>query len=301
MTNFTMATLKTRNGPKAAIGLDKQYYVLSETQPLLRDVTVLQLLQQWDTSFPMLQALANAIADRKMEHAREVNEHDADLLTPVMYPNKLMAAGANYSGHLKEMGLDAKKWDSMPFFLKPPTTTLVGPGQTVSIPKSTRQFDWECELTVVVGKRLRHATREEAAQAIAGYTIGLDLSCRDLIPSHNDLQIDLVRGKAQDTMAPCGPYVVPAQFIKDINNLRILLYVNDQKMMDASTDQMLYKVDEMLSVISDYITIEPGDMVMTGSPSGSAGAHGDSWLKPGDRIRAEIGGIGQLNVCMRDD
>ena len=166
---------------------------------------------------------------------------------------------------------------------------------------TTLQFDWECELTVVVGRRLRHATREEAAQAIAGYTIGLDLSCRDLIPSHNDLQIDLVRGKAQDTMAPCGPYVVPAQFIEDINNLRILLYVNDQKMMDASTDQMLYKVDEMLSVISDYITIEPGDMVMTGSPSGSAGAHGDSWLKPGDRIRAEIGGIGQLNVCMRDD
>jgi 2,4-didehydro-3-deoxy-L-rhamnonate hydrolase len=221
--------------------------------------------------------------------------------TPVMYPNKLMAIGANYSGHLKEMGLEAKKWDSMPFFLRPPTTTLAGPGQTVSIPKSTRQFDWECELTVVVGKRLRHATREEAAQAIAGYTIGLDLSCRDLIPSHNDLQIDLVRGKAQDTMAPCGPYVVPAQFTEDINNLRILLYVNDQKMMDASTDQMLYKVDEMLSVISEYITIEPGDMVMTGSPSGSAGVHGNSWLKPGDRIHAEIGGIGELIVCMRDD
>jgi 2,4-didehydro-3-deoxy-L-rhamnonate hydrolase len=301
MTNFTMATLKTPNGPKAAVGLNKQYYVLSETQPMLRDVTVLQLLQQWDISFPTLQALADEIADGKIKHAREVNEHDADLLTPVMYPNKLMAIGANYSGHLKEMGLEAKKWDSMPFFLRPPTTTLVGPGQTVSIPKSTRQFDWECELTVVVGKRLRHATREEAAQAIAGYTIGLDLSCRDLIPSHNDLQIDLVRGKAQDTMAPCGPYVVPAQFIEDINNLRILLYVNDQKMMDASTDQMLYKVDETLSVISEYITIEPGDMVMTGSPSGSAGVHGNSWLKPGDRIHAEIGGIGELIVCMRDD
>jgi 2-keto-4-pentenoate hydratase/2-oxohepta-3-ene-1,7-dioic acid hydratase in catechol pathway len=80
-----------------------------------------------------------------------------------------------------------------------------------------------------------------------------------------------------------------------------MLYVNDQKMMDASTDQMLYKVDEMLSVISEYVTIEPGDMVMTGLPSGSAGAHGNSWLKPGDRIHAEIGGIGQLNVCMRDD
>jgi 2-keto-4-pentenoate hydratase/2-oxohepta-3-ene-1,7-dioic acid hydratase in catechol pathway len=156
-------------------------------------------------------------------------------------------------------------------------------------------------LTVVVGRPLRHATREEAGKAIAGYTIGLDLSCRDLIPAHNDLQIDLVRGKAQDTMAPCGPYVVPAQFIRDVNNLRIRLDVNGQKMMDASTDEMLYKVDEILSVISEYITIEPGDMVMTGSPSGSAGVHGNRWLKPGDRIRAEIEGIDVLDVTMRED
>jgi 2,4-didehydro-3-deoxy-L-rhamnonate hydrolase len=171
----------------------------------------------------------------------------------------------------------------------------------VSIPKSTQQFDWECELTVVAGKRLRHATPKEAAQSIAGFTIGLDLSCRDLIPSHNDLQIDLIRGKAQDTMAPCGPHVVPAQFIKDVDNLRIRLYVNDQKMMDASTNEMLYKPDEILSAISAYITIEPGDMVMTGSPSGSAGVHGNRWLEPGDRIRAEIEGIGTLDVSMRDN
>jgi 2,4-didehydro-3-deoxy-L-rhamnonate hydrolase len=98
-------------------------------------------------------------------------------------------------------------------------------------------------------------------------------------------------------MAPCGPCVVPAQFIEDTNGLRILLYVNDRKMMDASADQILYKVDEILSVISDYITIEPGDMVMTGSPSGSAGVHGNCWLKPGDRIHAELGHGEQMSAC----
>jgi 2,4-didehydro-3-deoxy-L-rhamnonate hydrolase len=299
MLNFTPATLKTHDGPRAAIGLGEQYYLLSDAQPLLRDVTVLQVLQQWDTSFPTLLAFADAIADGKKVDVRQIDGHDADLLTPIVYPNRLMTVGANYSGHLKEMGLDVRKWAFMPFFLRPPTTTLVGPGRTVSIPKSTQQFDWECELTVVVGKRLRHATRKEAAEAIAGYTIGLDLSCRDLIPAHNDLQIDLVRGKAQDTMAPCGPHLVPAKFIADVNSLRIRLCVNDQKMMDACTDEMLYKVDEILSVISEYITIEPGDMVMTGSPSGSAGVHGNCWLKPGDRIHAEIEGI--LDVQMRDD
>lgn len=84
----------------------------------------------------------------------------------------------------------------MPFFLRPPTTFLVGPGETVKIPRPTKQFDWECELAVVIGKPLRHASREETAQAIAGYTIGLDLSCRDLIPADNDLKIDSTRGKA---------------------------------------------------------------------------------------------------------
>jgi 2-keto-4-pentenoate hydratase/2-oxohepta-3-ene-1,7-dioic acid hydratase in catechol pathway len=301
MASFSIATLSTPSGPKAAIGLNKQYYLLSDVQPLLRGVTVLRLLQEWDTAFPMLQTLADAIAGGTTTHVHAIGQQGASLLSPVMYPNKLLAVAANYSDHAKEMGLGSTKSALMPFFLRPPTTTIVGPGQTVSIPKSTKQFDWECELTVVVGRQLRYATREDAAKAIAGYTIGLDLSCRDLIPAHNGLQVDLVRGKAQDTMAPCGPHLVPAQFVPDTNNLHIQLSVNDEKMMDASTDQMISKVDEILSVISENITLEPGDMVMTGSPGGSAGVHGNRWLKPNDRIHAEIEGVGALDVRMRDD
>ena len=99
------------------------------------------------------------------------------------------------------MGLAKKKWDSMPFFIRPPKTTLVGPGDTVIIPKTTKQFDWECELAVFIGKTLKNASKQEAAAAVAGYAIGLDLSCRDLIQVDNDLKVDLVRGKAQDTMS----------------------------------------------------------------------------------------------------
>jgi 2,4-diketo-3-deoxy-L-fuconate hydrolase len=126
------------------------------------------------------------------------------------------------------------------------------------------------------------------------------MTCRDLIPVDNDLKVDLVRGKAQDTMAPCGPYIVPAQFVSDVDNLRIELFVNDEKMMDASTAEMLYKVDEQLSVISDYVSIEPGDIVFTGSPSGSAGVHGNRWLRSGDRIHAQIEGVGALDVTIVD-
>ena len=191
-----------------------------------------------------------------------------------MQPNKLLAVGVKYTDHLKEMGLAAEKWKPMPFFLRPPTTSLVGPGKTVKIPRFTRQFDWECELAVVIGKPLRHASREETAQAIAGYTIGLDLSCRDLIPADNDLKIDLARGKAQDTMAPCGPYIVSAEFVPDVNNMKISLSVNGKARMDASTSLMLHKCDEQLSIISQHMTLEPGDVLFTGSPSGSAGVHG---------------------------
>jgi 2,4-didehydro-3-deoxy-L-rhamnonate hydrolase len=219
----------------------------------------------------------------------------------VLYPNALLAVGANYSGHLREMGLKVEKWGVMPFFIRPPRTTLVGPGETVRIPRSTKQFDWECELAIVLGRTLRQASREEAAAAVAGYSIGLDLTCRDLIPVDNDLHVDLVRGKAQDTMAPCGPGIVPAEFIANVDDLRIRLSVNGAPMMDARTSEMLYKGDEILAEISRYITLSPGDICFTGSPSGSAGAHGNRWLKPGDTISAEIEQVGVLNVTMQSD
>ena len=299
MTKFTLATLATPDGPKAAVGVAGKYYLLEAVQPLLRDVTCKTVLENWDRSLPLLEHLAGQLSDGGEEHPADIAAEAANLLTPVMYPDGLFAVGANYSGHLKEMGLDTKKWASMPFFIRPPKTTLVGPGESVIVPKTTKQFDWECELAVFVGKTLRNATKEEAASAVAGYAIGLDLSCRDLIKVDNDLKVDLVRGKAQDTMAPCGPYITPAKFVSDVNNLRIQLYVNDQKMMDASTCEMLYKLDEQLSVISEFMTIHAGDILFTGSPSGSAGEHGGCWLKPGDRIHAEIEQVGVLDVAMR--
>lgn len=301
MTPFTLATLQTSAGAEPAIGVSGRFYILAETQPQMAHLTCKNLLQDWDASLLLLQALADSLSGGSLRGSVGIDSHAAALLTPVMYPDNLVAVGANYSGHLKEMGLEPEKWQVMPFFLRPPKSTLVGPGPTVRIPRSTKQFDWECELAVFVGKRLRHATREEARAAIAGYGIGLDLSCRDLIQVDNDLKVDLVRGKAQDTMAPCGAWITPAKFVENVDDLRIQLFVNEEKMIDASTSEMLYKVDEQLSVISEYITLEPGDILFTGSPSGSAGVHGNRWLKDGDRIHAEIEHVGTLDVTVHDD
>jgi len=301
MTPFTVATLEAPGGSKAAIGIEGSYYLLENIQPLLQPTSSKTLLETWDTSLPLLQELADSLATSGATKTAGIPQEAARLLAPVLYPDNLLAVGGNYAGHLKAMNLEVKKWDVMPFFIRPPKSTLVGPGETVRIPKTTHQFDWECELAVFVGKRLKDAERDEASAAIAGYAIGLDLSCRDLIWVDNDLKVDLVRGKAQDTMAPCGPAITPAKFVKNPNNLRIQLYVNDEKMMDASTSEMIYKIDEQLSIISHFITLQPGDLLFTGSPSGSAREHGGRWLKPGDRIHAEISEVGVLNVTMRRD
>jgi 2-keto-4-pentenoate hydratase/2-oxohepta-3-ene-1,7-dioic acid hydratase in catechol pathway len=301
MTTFTIAMLEAPGGRKAAIGVEGSYYLLEDIQPLLQPSSSKALLETWDTSLPLLQELADSLATNGATKTEAIPKETVNLLAPVLYPDNLLAIGGNYAGHLKAMGLEVKKWDVMPFFIRPPKSTLVGPGETVRIPKTTRQFDWECELAVFVSRRLKDAGRDEASAAIAGYAIGLDLTCRDLIWVDNDLKVDLVRGKGQDTMAPCGPAITPAKFVKNPNNLRIQLYVNDEKMMDASTSEMIYKIDEQLSTISHFIILQPGDILFTGSPSGSAREHGDRWLKPGDRIHAEISEVGVLNVTMRRD
>lgn len=298
--------------PRSAIGVNGSYYDLAsllksisksaESLDLDQYSTTLAIFEQWQNTSPTLSILAEKIASGEIK-ATPVTTYTATgapaLLAPIIYPAKVLAVGANYTGHLAEMGLPVEKWTPMPFFTRPPTTTVVGPGETVIIPESTQQFDWECELAVVVGARLRHASIEEAAAGIAGYTIGLDMTCRDLIVAGRGLGTDLMRGKAQDTMAPIGPHVVPAEFAGNIDEKRITLDVNGKRMMDASTSEMIYKCDELLSIMSQNVTLEPGDIVFTGSPAGTAGAHGDCWLKPGDRIRAEIEDIGILDIVIR--
>ncbi len=293
MNSFVLATVRTADGPAPALGLLGSFYLVADVCPSLARRSVKDLLQDWPSAFKELERSAGVQPDRPAVQAQ--------LLTPVMYPDTLLAVGANYADHLLEMGLPPERWSPMPYFFRSPAISLVGPGSTVRIPRSTKQFDWECELAVVLGRTLRHATPSEVSDAIAGYSIGLDMSCRDLIPLANDLKVDLCRGKAQDTMAPCGPYLVPKEFIGDPDSLEIGLWLNGERMMRANTAQMIYKVPEILSILSEFHTLMPGDIIFTGSPSGSAAHHGGKWLKPGDTLRAQIGPIGPFEVSMVAD
>lgn len=300
MGDFSLATLKDSESAKAVIVVQDKCYSLDDSVSVPgitgRPLTCLDLLQHWDTVLPALNDAAIKASQNQLSHC-SVMSSTTRLVTPIMYPNKLLAVGANYAGHLKEMGLPAEKWTPMPYFYRPPTTSMVGPGKTVRMPRSTKQFDWEIELVLVLGKGLRHASStSEASDAIAGYTIGLDLSCRDLQVA-KDIGMDIGRGKGQDTLAPCGPVFVPKQSLqKPVNDLALKLSVNGTLMVDGNTNDMLYSPEEILMEISKYTTLEAGDMVFTGAPAGSAKSHGGKWLQVGDQIRAEIEGIGVLEV-----
>jgi 2-keto-4-pentenoate hydratase/2-oxohepta-3-ene-1,7-dioic acid hydratase in catechol pathway len=226
-----------------------------------------------------------------------------DFLTPLQFPNKLMLGGANYYEHMRKEANkpDFRKEDGTPvFFLKPPTTSLVGCGKTVLYPVQSEKFDWEIELAVIIGKRMRRASEEEATAGIAGYAVGLDLSARDwqMNPRH-PWKFDLFAGKAFDTSCPVGPKIVPARFV-DPKNLDLRLWINGVLKQDANTSDMIWGVAEQISILSEHVTLEPGDIVLTGTPAGVGMASG-TYLKVGDRIDAEITGLGRLSVEIMPD
>lgn len=293
---FSLATILQGETHVGAIGIEDRFWPLDRLIAGKADLgaaSVKGLLECWQDSLPRLERVAADCVDGKYA-SLSVPRMSVRLATPIRYPNKLIAIGANYASHLSEMGMPVAKWSPMPFFIMSPTTCMVGPGKTVRMPRDSQQLDWEIELAVVVGERLVDATPEQARRAVAGYSIGIDLTARDLL-SPKDQPSDFVRGKGQDTMAPFGPTVLPAKFVDDPHDLRLTLDVNGHRFQDGSTSEMIYRIEEQLSIVSRFVTIEPGDVFFTGTPAGTGKKHG-IFLKPGDTISAAIDPIGRLEV-----
>jgi 2,4-diketo-3-deoxy-L-fuconate hydrolase len=296
---FGLANILNEHGDlETALVLKQWVYPLSPLDHSFQGRSMMDLLQKWPSAWRSLQRLASDISNDMIHQADKmrIGLENVKFDTPIRYPNKLLAVGANYSSHLEEMGLPAEKWDPMPFFSCPPTSSIVGPGKTVPMPPGTKKFDWECELTVIMGKRIQNATPEEAQDAIAGYTIGLDLSCRDLFQTGPHALTDIIRGKAQPGMRPCGPIFWPKECIGNLNDAPVKLWLNGQLMIDGSTSEMIQRPEECLSEISQILPLDTGDMIMTGTPAGGARSHGDRWLRKGDCIKAQIGDMQPLEV-----
>ena len=256
--------------------------------------SVIDLFSDWDRS---LAALGSAA----MQVVAEDLVPTGTRLAPLLYPGKVLCAGANYFDHLAEMGMPgAKKTDQrLFFFMKPPRNAVVGEGGTVRMPIGTDAFDWEVELAAVIGKRARNVPVETALGHVAAYTVAIDFSARD----HNRApetfyKLDWVAGKAHDTCCPLGPRLVPAAAIADPQDIGLKLRVNGALKQDGRSTDMIFSIAEQIAIASRIMTLDPGDVLLTGTPAG-VGAPKQTFLQVGDRVDAEIDRIGTLSVVIQ--
>ena len=210
------------------------------------------------------------------------------LRAPVPRPGKLVCVGLNYRDHAAESKMPVPE---RPVLFSKFTTAVIGPGDAIVIPSSSEKVDYEAELAVVIGRRVKGASRDEAARAILGYTIVNDVSARDFQFGDGQWQ----RGKSCDTFAPMGPSIVTADEIADPQQLGIRLRVNGQTLQSSNTNQMIFGAVDLVTFISETITLEPGDVIATGTPPGVGFARQPPvFLKAGDLVEVEIDGLGVL-------
>jgi 2-keto-4-pentenoate hydratase/2-oxohepta-3-ene-1,7-dioic acid hydratase in catechol pathway len=211
------------------------------------------------------------------------------LLAPAS-PRKYLAIALNYRDHIAEMGMEAPE---VPVFFNKQVTCVVGPGADVHMPRVSTFLDYEAELAIVIGKRCRHVPVERAHEVIAGYTCANDVSVRDWQGRAQTMTI----GKSFDTHGPLGPWLVTADELGDPGDLAIRCTVDDEARQDARTSEMVFDCFQQVSHLSEAFTLEPGDVIATGTPSGVGLGRQpvrDNLLHVGDTVRVEIEGIGEL-------
>lgn len=218
-----------------------------------------------------------------------VRSKDAYWFAPVPRPGKLICIGLNYRDHAAESNLPLPK---EPVVFSKFTSAIIAPGEPVVIPATSTQVDYEAELAVVIGRRAKQVAASRALDYVFGYTCLNDVSARDFQFADGQWQ----RGKSCDTFAPMGPTIVTADELRDPHKLPIKLILNGATMQDSNTDQLIFGVPELIEFLSRTITLEPGDVIATGTPSGVGFARKPPvYLKPGDEMIVDIEGIGKLN------
>jgi 2-keto-4-pentenoate hydratase/2-oxohepta-3-ene-1,7-dioic acid hydratase in catechol pathway len=212
------------------------------------------------------------------------------LLAPVPDPRKIICIGLNYRDHAAESGVPAPE---EPILFSKYSTSLIGHGEMIILPSVSEQVDYEAELVVVIGRSGRHIARKRAFEYVGGYAVGHDVSARDWQLNKPGKQ--WMAGKTFDTFAPVGPVLVTPDEVPDPHKLGIRLRLNGQTMQESNTSQLIFGVDELIAYLSQVFTLEPGDLIFTGTPPGVGMARKPPvWLKPGDTVEVEIDQLGTL-------
>ena len=277
------------NGPRGGLMIDETVYDLER-----------------ETGFVSVKAALESQKPIEMKRRSEP-VRNARLAAPIPDPGNIFCAGANYTDHMAEMArahgkepgptmkdLGEKPWH----FVKTGRSSVTGPGATVKLPAFSKSVDWEIELVAVIGKPAKDVPLARALDHVFGYTIGNDLSARDVMrrpknPPDSPFHFDWVSQKCFDGACPLGPWIVPASEIGDPQKLGLKLWVGAELMQDSNTEKMIFTVAEQIEMLSSRVTLQPGDLIMTGTPAG-VGMPRKRFLKPGDKLRLFIEKIGEL-------
>lgn len=224
----------------------------------------------------------------------DINAHNLQVVSdkkrlgsPIKRPSKILCVGLNYSLHAKESGMPVPE---VPILFMKATSSLCGPFDPILIPRNSTKTDWEVELAVVIGKKATYVSKEDAMDYVAGYVLHNDVSERDFQLHHGG---QWVKGKSADHFAPLGPFIATKDEIPNPHTLRLWLKVNGEMMQDSNTSDLVFDIPTLVSYISQYMTLLPGDVISTGTPSGvGLGLKPPRYLNPGDVVELGIDGLG---------
>ncbi|EZP71992.1 5-carboxymethyl-2-hydroxymuconate Delta-isomerase [Sphingomonas paucimobilis] len=287
--------------------------------------SVLALLEAWDAALPLL-VQARSLLDT--DAGRAVPRLALDTLhvrPPVDLPRQILCTGANYRTHVIEMlahqpspgeealseeegrertarMMDERARNGKPYAFSKLPSAVTGPFDPIRLPADVAEPDWELELAVVIGRPARHVRRDQAFDHIAGYAVANDVSARDHFyrPDIPALASDPLAGKSPPTFLPFGPWITPAIFVGDPQDLRIELLLNGETMQDGNSGDMIFDIARQIEYLSQRVQLLPGDVVCTGSPSGNGTMYG-RFLRPGDVVEGRITGLGTIrNICEQE-
>ena len=274
-----MKTLRYR------IGKDVKPGVL-DSEENIRDAS--SLVKDWDNKNVTIEKL-NEVKQVDLSSLPIVENHDG--IAPCVCKEsigKIICIGLNYSDHAEETG---QKVPPEPIIFAKATSSVIGPNDDVEIPKKSVKSDWEVELGVIIGKEAKYISESESQSHIAGYCVINDLSEREFQIEHSG---QWMKGKSCDTFGPIGPYLVTTDEIPDPQNLKMWLEVNGKKMQNGSTSTMVYGVNFLISYLSQFMSLQPGDIISTGTPPGvGMGMNPQVFLKAGDVMKLGIEGLGE--------
>lgn len=267
-----------------ALGKEKPGVQLQEGTRL--DVS--QFIQDYDEAFFGRGGIEKLKVwlEKNKDHCPKVPD-TVRLGAPMARPSKIICVGLNYAKHAEESGMEPPK-EPVLFFKA--SSAIVGPYDDIRLPKGSTKTDWEVELAIVIGKKASYVNESEALTHVAGYVLHNDVSERAFQIERSG---QWVKGKSCDTFAPLGPYIATADEIKDPNNLRLWLKLNGKRVQDSSTSDFIFNIQQVISYISQFMTLLPGDIISTGTPSGvGLGFDPPTYLTPGDEVELGVEGLG---------